>query len=273
MTEFSVSMCVYGRDNPDWFRTAVDSILNQTVPPSEVVVVVDGPVPEELDAVIRGYEMMPVFKVIRLAENRGHGEARRTGLEHCSNDIVALMDADDISLPYRFEKQLAVFAENPDLSVLSGKIAEFVDEETNVVGYRSVPERHDEIYAYLKRRCPLNQVAVMFRKEDVREVGGYLDWYCNEDYYLWIRLRMAGKKFANLSDVLVNVRVGRDMYMRRGGWKYFRSEARLQRYMLKSRVIGLPTYLMNVSKRLAVQILMPSRLRGWVFQKFARENK
>ena len=78
----------------------------------------------------------------------------------------------------------------------------------------------------------MNQVTVMFRKADVAEVGGYIDWFCEEDYYLWIRLALSGKRFANVSDNLLNVRVGEEMYQRRGGWRYFRSEARLQRFML-----------------------------------------
>ena len=104
--KFSVSMCVYWKDDPEWFKTAVDSILHQTCEPDEVVLVVDGPVPDELGTVINEYEKNPVFKVIRLAENQGHGNARRIGLENCTNELVALMDADDISVPERFAKQL-----------------------------------------------------------------------------------------------------------------------------------------------------------------------
>lgn len=269
--KFSVSMCVYGRDNPEWFRTAVDSILNQTAAPSEVVLVVDGPVPDELDAVIKEYEINPIFNVIRFAENQGHGNARRAGLAACTNELVAIMDADDISTPDRFEKQLKCFADNPDVSIVGGNITEFVDEETNVVGKRTVFEQDEEIKADLKKRCPMNLVTVMFKKSDIDSVGGFIDWYCEEDYYLWLRMALADMKFANTPDVLVNVRVGREMYRRRGGWKYFSSEAKLQRYMRKNGLIGFGTYLTNVAKRFIVQVLLPNRLRGWVFKKFARK--
>ena len=117
----------------------------------------------------------------------------------------------------------------------------------------------------------MNQVTAMFKKTSVKKVGGYIDWYCNEDYYLWVRMAKAGMRFANLPDGLVNVRVGKDMYSRRGGIKYFRSEAKLQKYMLDNGVINFWTYFMNVNKRLVVQVLLPNRIRGWVFKKFARK--
>lgn len=270
--KFSVSMCVYGGDEPAWFRDAVESILNQTAQPDEVVLVVDGPVPEALNAVICGYECDGRFKVIRLAQNMGHGEARRVGLEACSYPLIALMDADDLSVPERFEKQLQAFAADPELTIVGGVINEFIDSPDNVVGVRTVCANHADIAHDMKKRCPMNQVTVMFSKEFAQNVGGYLDWHCEEDYYLWLRILLAGGKFANIQENLVNVRVGKEMYQRRGGWKYFSSEARLQGWMLKKKVIGIPTYVINVAKRLIVQVLLPNRLRGWVFQKFARKT-
>ena len=118
----------------------------------------------------------------------------------------------------------------------------------------------------------MNQVTVMFKKKAAQDVGGYIDWYCDEDYYLWLRMAQNGCKMANTGTVLVNVRVGKEMYNRRGGIKYFRSEAKLQKYMLKSKIIGFGTYFMNVTKRFIVQVMLPNKLRGWVFKKFAREN-
>jgi len=270
--KFSVSMCVYGGDHPEWFATAVDSILNQTVKPDEIVLVVDGPVPESLDAIIHDYEQKPEFRVIRLEKNMGHGEARRIGLNACSYDLVALMDADDISAPDRFEKQLTAFQNAPALTIVGGNITEFVDTPDNRVGTRVVFTEDDEIKRDMKKRCPMNQVTVMFRKNCVDRVGGYIDWYCEEDYYLWLRLMLNGGNFANIPEPLVNVRVGKEMYQRRGGTKYFKSEAKLQKWMLQHKVIGFGTYMVNVNKRLIVQVLLPNRLRGWVFKKYARTS-
>jgi len=270
--KFSVAMCTYGKDNPQWLTAAVDSILNQSAVPSEVVLVVDGPVPDILDAVICKYEANPIFKVVRLEKNMGHGDARRISLENCSNELVAIMDSDDISSPNRFEKQLALFAKDSSLAIVGGNITEFIGDPTNIVGKRVVPMNDNDIKEYLKYRCPMNLVTVMFKKTLVESVGGFIDWFCEEDYYLWIRMYLAGMKFANLSENLVNVRVGKDMYNRRGGIKYFKSEARLQKFMLDNKIIGFGTYLSNVAKRLIVQVLMPNKIRGFIFKKFAREK-
>ena len=273
--KFSVSMCVYGGDDPVFFDDAVGSIVDQTVKPSEIVLTVDGPIPEKIQQVIRKYQEQLdtttiVFKVVYLEKNMGHGEARRICFENCSHELIALMDADDLSVSERFEKQLAYFENDPELSIVGGNIQEFIGEPTNCVGKRIVPESNVDIKTYMKKRCPMNQVTVMFGKKDVAEVGGYVDWYCDEDYYLWVRMALGEKKFANVVDNLVNVRVGKEMYQRRGGWKYFKSEAKLQSFMLKKGVISLPRYLINVSERLILQVLMPNKVRGFLFQKLAR---
>lgn len=154
--------------------------------------------------------------------------------------------------------------------MVGGLINEFINEPHHVVGTRVVPEKDSDIKEYLKSRCPMNLVTVMFKKSDVLKVGGYQDWYCEEDYYLWIRLALGGYKFYNIQENLVNVRVGEEMYQRRGGKKYFDSEARLQKYMLDHKLISWSKYAYNVTIRWAVQVAMPNWLRGWVFRTFAR---
>ncbi len=271
MGNFSVSICVYGGDNSAYFDIAMQSIFNQTLKPDEVVLVVDGPVGDDINDVISKYQS-EILKVIRLEKNVGHGDARRIGLENCTYELVALMDADDICEENRFQKQMEAFSKNSQISIVGGQITEFIDDTSNIVGKRTVPLNDGEIKQYMKKRCPMNQMTVMFKKYDIQKVGGYIDWYCDEDYYLWIRMALANLKFANVPDVLVNVRVGNEMYQRRGGLKYFKSEAKLQKFMLDNKIIGLSRYFINVVERLILQVLMPNWLRGIVFKIFAREK-
>ena len=270
---FSVAISVYKNDNPVHFDLALQSITkDQTEKPDEIVLIVDGPVPNALSAVVDRYEAeFPGFRSIRLPENKGLGNALRLAVENCSNELIARMDSDDIALPTRFEQQLRCFAENPQLDIVGGDITEFIGESDNIVGKRVVPQQDADIKVYMQTRCPVNHMTVMYKKSAVLRAGNYMDWFWNEDYYLWIRMLQKDCTFANTGTVLVNVRSGADMYQRRGGKKYFQSEKRLQDYMLKNKIIGRGTYCMNVLKRWIVQIVLPNSVRGWVFRKFARK--
>lgn len=269
---FSIAMSVYKSDNPSFFDRALSSITElQTVMPDEIVLVVDGPVSEELNKVIAKYEKKyDVFNVIRLEKNGGLGNALKIAVENARYELIARMDSDDVSSPTRFEEQLNYLTAHPQTDIVGGDITEFIGTEDNIVGKRVVPHTNDEIREYMKTRCAMNHVSVMYKKSSVQAAGGYQDWFWNEDYYLWIRMWLNNAVFANTGTVLVNVRVGEEMYQRRGGDKYFKSEKGLQDYMLQHKMIGVSTYIKNVGKRLIVQKLLPNKLRGWVFRTFAR---
>ena len=272
MKSFTVCMSVYKNDKADDFIQAFYSICNQTLPPAEVILVEDGPVREDIEKEIINLEQtIPCLKVIRLRHNIGHAGARQTALEAATNEFVAIMDSDDLSVRNRFELQLKMFDKHPEVSVIGGLIREFVDTPENIVGERRVPENDVDIKSYLKGRCPMNLVTVMDRKSDIQKVGGFIDWYCEEDYYLWIRLAQNNFQFYNIQENLVNVRVGKEMYSRRGGWRYFKSEARLQWYMFRNKIIGFPRYVFNTVGRFAVQVAMPNKVRGFVFKKLFRK--
>ena len=271
---FSVLISVYKNDKAEDFRRALNSITsNQTVRPTEVVLVIDGPVPDEIHSIIEEAELQSpdLYKVVRLKENQGLGIALQKGLEAASYDIVMRMDSDDIAVPVRFEKQYKHMVEHPNVVVCGGQIDEFIDDPGNIVGRRIVPCSNEEIYKYMISRCAFNHMTVALRRSVILAQGNYQPWHYNEDYYLWIRLMMAKVEFANLPDILTHVRVGRDMYRRRGGRKYYESELGLQKLMLSNNLISRPRYWFNVVVRWVVQVGMPDWLRGFVFQKLFRE--
>ena len=270
---FSVCMSVYKNDNAADFLTAIRSVsIEQTIAPDEIVLVADGPISEELHKVITAFSAQYAnLRFIQLPTNQGHAIARQTAIDAASNEWVAIMDSDDIADKQRFEKQLEYIAAHPKVDVIGGQIIEFAQTTDQVMGERIVPCTDEEIKTYLKARCPMNFVTVMMRKHALDEVGGIIDWYCEEDYYLWIRMAIAGKVFANVPDNLVFVRTGNGMYQRRGGWKYFNSERGIQRYMLHHHLISLPRYVFNVFVRFAVQVAMPNKVREMVFKTFFRK--
>lgn len=206
------------------------------------------------------------FKRIYIKQNKGHGNARQESIANCRNSLIAIMDSDDISCNVRFKKQIKKFAENINIDVVGGQITEFIGDSDNIISKRIVPENDIEIKRYLKRRCPMNHVTVMFKKSAIERAGGYLEWFCNEDYYLWIRMARAGCVFANVPDTLVNVRIGNEMATRRGGWRYFKSEARLQKYMLENKQISLLRYLYNIAIRFGGEVIIPNKIRLKLFR-------
>ncbi len=274
MISFCVLIPVYRNDKPEDFRAAVKSISEtQTITPNEVLIIVDGPIPEPLRQTIVGLQKeISYMRILWQKENKGLGTALRIGVEHASHELIARMDSDDISMPDRFRLQLEMFEKDSELSIAGSDITEFIGTPDNIVARKAVPTENGKIKNYMKSRCPFNHVTVMFKRSEVLKVGNYQDWFWNEDYYLWIRMTMAGCKFANISEPLVNVRVGKDMYARRGGMRYFKSEAGIQRYMYGHKLISLPRYVVNVAIRFIVQVLMPNNIRGFIFQKLFRSK-
>ncbi len=275
MKNFSIITSVYKNDNPEFVRVALDSMLvEQTVKPAEIVLVRDGQVPVPLEELLYEYERrFPlIFKVIRLEKNGGLGKALKLGVESAKYSLVARMDSDDICMPNRFEIQLKYLEQHPEVDIVGGQMTEFINTPDNIVAKRIVPCTNDNIYKYMKGRCALNHVTVMFRKQSVLMAGNYQDWFWNEDYYLWIRMMKEKCQFANVEEVLVNVRSGTDQYSRRGGRRYFQSEKGIKQLQLKNKMINKFEYHYFIAQRYVVQILMPNWLRGWVFRTLARKK-
>lgn len=271
-TPFSVLISVYRNDIPELFRAAVVSVtIKQTLPPDEVVLVVDGPVPEELEATITALSSeIPYIRLIWLEKNGGLGNALNIGMKECRNELVARMDADDISLPDRFEKQVTFMIANPEIAVSGGIIEEFINTTDNIVAKRMVPLTPQECSTYYQDRDPLNHMTVILRKSAVLEVGNYLPWHLNEDSFLWGRLLKNGYKIANLNDTLVKVRVGEDMYKRRGGCKYFQSDISIVKWKLDNGLTSRWKYAYNYAARLTIEVLMPNFIRGWIYKNILR---
>lgn len=273
MQQYSVLMSVYYKENPVCFRAAMESVLNQTVPPDDFVVVCDGPLTTELEGVLA--EMTAAhpetIQAVRLKENRGIGYAANQGLAACKYDLVAKMDADDISVPDRCQRQLACFAEDPELSVCGGYIAEFEQDPACPFAIRTVPLCHEDIWKKGRRRQPFNNTTVMFRRSAVMAVGGYRDLRRNEDYDLYARLLYNGYLGKNIPQVLVLVRMDREAGTRRGSFATLRGcfQSRWRAYRMG--YARLTDYLYCVAGQLFVT-LCPGPLQQWLYMTFFREK-
>lgn len=267
---FSVLCSLYFRESPIALRESLDSIFAQTLMPNEVVIVKDGPLTEELDKVLEEYVgRYGIIKVVPLEKNVGLGAALNEGMKHCSYELIARMDTDDVCSQNRFEKQINVFKNNRDLDVVGAWIDEFESEVSNVKSIRKLPETHESIYSYGKSRNPINHPVVMFKKSAVIAAGGYKTFHLFEDYYLWVRMLVNGSKFYNIQESLLYFRLSPDMFKRRGGFKYAISEVKFEKAIYKLGYISFLNMVLNILKRTVVRI-MPNKFREWIYKKVVR---
>ena len=270
--DVSILLSVYIKEKPEYLRTSLKSAINQTVRVKEIVLVLDGPITDQLQSVVEECqkECSDLIKLIPLKENVGLGKALAIGVEKCKYDLVARMDTDDIMIPTRIEKQIAEFTSDLDLTIVGSNIDEFYDSPESIVGRRVVPETNEEICNFSKKRNPFNHMTVMFKKSAVLDVGNYQPMMGFEDYYLWVRLLKAGYKGKNIQESLVFARTGEDMYARRGGKKYFLNGLKGRKAIYQAGLGSMSDYLISCSAHVVVSLL-PNKIRGQIYESKLRK--
>jgi len=266
---FSVLLSIYHKEKVSYFHTAMASIWDkQTIKPNEIVLVQDGVLTAELYDAIHVWEtkLGNTLKIISLNENKGLGDALNIGLKNCSYELVARMDTDDIASPDRFEKQLHIF-KNTQIDICSTWISEFDEDENIILSYRKLPEFHQDLIGFSKKRNPINHPAVMYRKSIILHAGGYQKMMLFEDYYLWVRMFIAGATFYNIQEVLVNMRAGDAQLERRTGFQYGKKEIQFQKKLFDMGFINMYELFRNISIRFSTRVV-PKRIVKYIYQSF-----
>ncbi|MCR5430703.1 MAG: glycosyltransferase [Eubacterium sp.] len=267
---YSVLMSVYKKEKPEYLKTAIDSMLEQSVATNDFVLVCDGPLTDSLDEVISNFERSNpgLFNVVRLPENVGLATALNEGIKHCKNDIVARMDSDDYSKSDRIKKQLDAMEEK-GVDIVGSNVFEFDGDITNLTHSRNLPEFDEDIREFAKSRSPFNHPSVVYKKSKVELLGGYGKFDYFEDYYLWVTLLQNGCKGYNVQEYLVLMRSGEDLYLRRGGKEYAKCVLAFKKHMLSIGYITRMNYLTQTTARVLVAV-MPNNLRAKVYKKRLR---
>lgn len=271
--EYSILMSVYYKEDPEYFKLAIDSMLNQTIKSNDFVIVCDGPLTKELYDVLNHYEANSENHIhrVQLDENQGLGIALQKGVLECKNELIARMDSDDIAVYNRIEIQLNEFEIDSDLIICGGYIEEFNDDPFKGYCIKRVPIKDEQIKEYVKKRNPFNHMTVVFKKSAILNVGNYQPFHLNEDYYLWIKLIKNAYKCKNVDEILVKMRAGNNMYKRRGGINYIKSDIRLQKYLLSIGLINKKEEIINMISRGGIR-LCPTKLRKKLYLTFLRKE-
>lgn len=254
--EFSVLISVYKKENCFNLNACLNSILTQSLKPSEVVIVKDGPLPADLENYIDNFsEAHEIVKVVALAENRGLATALNFGIQICSFDYIARMDADDIAVPERFAIQFKAIIEEPRIRLIGGFVQEFEKDAKTLSRIRKVPIEHSQIITSAKKFCPFNHPTVIYRKKDVLDVGGYDASFFQEDYHLWMKMLATGIYAVNLPEVLVYMRTGQDFFKRRKGIKYAKNEFSFFYSLYRDKHLNLLEFLLAGIPRFCIRLL------------------
>lgn len=271
--KFSVLMSVYYKEKPENLDGCIESILNQDIVPNEIVIVKDGILDQELENVIDRYVRIykSIFKIVELSENVGLGNALNEGLKHCSYELVARMDSDDICNYGRFRKQIEVFINNKELSVVGSYIDEYDENMEVQLSTKKVPIENDKIINYLKHRNPFNHMSIMYRRSDVIDSGMYIEIRGFEDYYLWYRMLNSGYKSHNIDESLLKVRAGDSLISRRIGISYFKNELYFQKMILNEGYISFFDFIRNILIR-GIPRLLPFQLLRFIYFKVIRKG-
>ena len=271
--KYSVLMSVYYKENPEWFDKSIKCMFEQTIKPSEFVLVEDGKLTKELYEIVEKYktEYLNKFKVVELEKNCGLGPALKRGIEECSNEFIARMDSDDYCLPNRIEKEFEVFERNPDLGIVGTNVSEFIGTTDNVICNVILPETNDEIIKFSKKRNPFRHPSILFKKSAVLKAGNYREYYLCEDYDMWLRMIRSGCKCYNIQEILVYMRIGEDFYKRRGGHKYFKSIKKFKKEQLNNGYFTTIEYYKTIIPH-AVVCYMPNFMRDFIYKNLLRRK-
>ncbi|MGN0621872.1 MAG: glycosyltransferase [Porcipelethomonas sp.] len=270
-TDYSVLMSVYKKESPENLRSSIESMMKQTVPPSDFVLVCDGVLSgAHYDVISELSVMYPVMNILQREVPGGLGKALNYGLGYCKNDIVARMDSDDIALPDRMERQLKAFIDK-GADIVSGTVEEFVDTPGDTGIFRRLPETDEEIVEFSKKRNPFNHPCTSFRKQRVYMAGGYVDTKWFEDYYLWLRMLGNGCIGYNIPETVLYMRTGNGMYKRRGGFRYISAAVKFRKKMYVEGYCSLFQYIYACAAHIASSII-PSGLRKLAYSKFLRNR-
>lgn len=274
MDKYSVLMSVYVKENVDYLKQSIESMLNQTVPPEQFVIVKDGPLTPELDETLKQYSNQhpEVFTIVELKENCGLAVALDAGLSHCRNELVARMDSDDISLPERCQKQLERFMENAKLVVLGTNIDEFSETPENIKRSRVVPSEYSEILKRIRRREPFNHPTIMFKKSEVIRCGGYGTLRRCQDFDLFSRMMNMGCYAENINESLLLFRANEDNYKRRKGKKSSEGYMTVMKLNYKRGYCSWTDMLYARTAQFALAV-MPTGMMKWVSNTFLRKKK
>lgn len=271
LPKYSVLMSVYDKELPENLNESLESMLLQSYPPSDFVMVCDGKLTSELNIILKSFESeyKGTFRVIRCDEKIGAGIAFNIGIKACKYNYIVKMDSDDISYSHRCLKEMTLFAVNPKLDIVGSYVEEFNSDIKKITAIKKVPVTQEEIWEYGRRRNPFNRQTVAFKRESALNIGGYSNLKLCEDYEFCMRMLANGGRGQNIPEVLVRYRVHNDTPVVRKSWRLTKGFIKVRWTLLREKIIGFTDFFMPCALQMGL-FIFPQKFTRWVYNKFLR---
>lgn len=273
LDKYSVLIELCRSELPENLNVCLESMLMQSYPPSELVLVCRQDLTNELRIIVKSFqnEYKDIFRIVSAGDDMTVGQALNKGIEACSYDYIVRMDSDDISKEDRCLKQMTLFAIKPNLSISGTFVEEFDSQTGQPIDIKRVPVLHQEITKYAKKRNPFNRQTVAFKKSAALAVGGYSDSAEFEDYELIVKMLMNGQYGQNIPEPLVRYRVSEDTFRQRKSLKRTKAFIRVRRTFCQYGFCKFRDLIMPCSVQCLLTI-MPRRFTKWFYKKYLRDH-
>lgn len=272
LSPYSVTMSVYGKENAQFLKESIDSIINQTHPTDDFVIICDGELTDELYKVLDNAEKLcpDVIRVIRLSEHIGTAQAANLAIKLCKNELIGKMDSDDIALPCRFELQVRRMMLHPELDIIGAYIEEFDSDTGDAIAVRKTPLSSKVVLDFARQRSPFNNQTILFKRSAAISCGGYDAALKRcEDYDFIVRMLSCGAVGGNIPKVLVRYRITKDNYERRRNFRNTKAFIAVRWKIYRSGFSSLTDFLVPCAMQLAL-FALPSKLTGLLYKKLMR---
>lgn len=271
LENYSVIMSIYKKVPPQFLKESINSILNQSYKTNEFIIIKDGPLSDAQNELLDDFykKNRKIIKLMELEKNSGAGVAYNLGIKSCTNKWAAIMDSDDIAVSTKFEKQMRYLKDHPDIDVIGTNAVEFLNNPSNIVSTRIMPESNEEIIKFSHKRCPMIQPTVIFKVSALISSGSYQKSELTEDYDLYVRMIMNNCNFYTYQEILYYIRTGEDFFKRRGGLKYLKPILGFKYKYYKQGFYSFKEFVLTAGSSLIVSI-MPNSLRTFLYKKFLR---
>ena len=267
MIKFSLILPIHFDVNYKTFKKSFDSLMRQTLKPTEYVIVLDGPIKPIILGYMNTFLIEKNLKIIKNIKNIGLGKSLNKAILKCNYEIIIRADSDVIYDINRNKEFILFYKKNKNIDIFGSWMSEV--DSSNKIYIKKTPVKNKAICFAMNFRNPINHPTVMFKKKKIISAGNYKHMPFFEDYYLWLRCKKIGINFLNIKKNLAVTNIDLGYIKRRDGISYFKNFLEFQKNAYKEKLVSGFYILTNILIRLSI-LSFSSKIKLYIYKTFLR---